>query len=791
MSEPEPLLPVDPWCLREPDLDLERLGQMESLFALSNGHIGMRGNLDEGEPHETQGTYLGGFFEHHPLPYPEGGFGYPESGQSLVNVTNGKIIRLMIDDELFDVRYGRVVSHERELEFRSGILRRKVHWISPSGRSVRIKSTRMVSFAHRAIAAIAYTVEVDQPSRIILQSELVANEAPPEIVSDDPRVAEALEDPLVALDRDIEQRGAVLVHRTRRSGLTLAAGMDHDVDCPSQFEIENEAREDWARTTVVTALQPGQKLRVVKYLGYGWSSTRSVPALRDQVAAALTSARYAGWNTLRHAQREYLDEFWDAADVEVDGDPAIQQAVRFALFHVLQAGARAEGRAIGAKGLTGTGYNGHTFWDIEGFVLPVLTLTAPKAAADALRWRGSTLDRARVRAQTLGLEGATFPWRTIDGEETSAYWPAGTAAFHINADIARAFHEYRLATGDEDVDRECGLAVLVETARLWRSLGHFDRHGRWHIDGVTGPDEYSAVVDDNVFTNLLASRNLTAAADACVRNVQLSKDLDVSTEEMAAWRTAADAVYIPYDEELGVHSQSENYTRYGEWDFEASRGKYPLLLNYPYFQLYRKQVVKQADLVMAMHWVPGAFTAEQKARNLDYYERRTVRDSSLSACTQAVICAEVGHLRLAHDYVHEAALVDLRDLHHNTKHGVHIASLAGTWIALVEGFGGLRRDGQDGEELGVDPALPDGISRLSFRVRWHGHRLHVEVAEGEVRCRLLDEDPDARLSLLLCGDVVEVGSAEPVSRPLRSREPLLPEPPQPPGREPARHSVVV
>jgi len=773
-------LPVEPWCLREQGFDVDTLGQVESLFALSNGHLGLRGNLDEGEPVAQQGTYLSGYFEEHALPYAEGGYGYPESGQTIVNVTNGKLIRLLVDDEPFDMRYGQVVSHERVLDFRAGTLHRETEWISPAGRRIIVRSTRMVSFTHRAVAAIAYEVEpVDGPARLIVQSQLVANEEPPEVDGRDPRVAAALRDPLAAVGQDVEDDGVILLHRTRTTDLTMAAGMDHDIECPNQYEVEHEAREDWARTTVVTVLQPGQTLRVVKHLAYGWSGTRSAHALRDQVAAALTSARYAGWDTLVREQREYLDDFWEAADVEVDGDPILQQAVRFGLFQILQAGARTEGRAIGAKGLTGTGYDGHTFWDIEGFVLPVLVMTAPDAAAHALRWRASTLPLAKARAETLGLAGAAFPWRTIRGEETSAYWPAGTAAFHINADIARAFETYRLVTGDGELERECGAEVLVETARLWISLGHHDRSGVWHVQGITGPDEYTAVIDDNVFTNLMAARNLRAADGACTRHPEIAEALGVTAEERASWLAAADAVHIPYDEELGVHPQCEGFTTYAEWDFHNGT-QYPLMLHAPYFQLYRTQVIKQADLVLAMHWCGEAFTAKEKAWNLDYYERRTVRDSSLSAATQAVMCAEVGHLDLAHAYLHEAALVDLRDLQGNTNQGLHVASLAGTWTGIVDGFGGLR---EDAERLSVAPALPDSVRGLTFRIRWHGMALKVEADHDVVTCTLLTDDGED-MHMRVYDEEVTVRPGESVTRPTRRPVPLLPEPPQPPGRAP-------
>ncbi len=773
--------PVEPWQVRETFLDLDDLARSESLFALSNGHIGMRANLDEGEPYGFPGTYLNSFYETRPLPYAEAGFGYPEDGQSRINVTNGKVLRLLVDDEPFDVRYGDLVAHERVLDMRAGTLTRAAHWRSPAGKQVRIRSTRLVSLTHRGVAAIEYLVQaLDEFVRITVQSELVANEDEP-APSADPRVAAVLKNPLEAVQHENSASGALLVHRTRVSGLMMAAAMEHKVEVPGRVEVDTHAGEDWARTTVICGLRPGQQLRIVKYLGYGWSSLRSRPALIDQASGAIAGARYTGWKGLLDSQRKYLTDFWDCADVEVEGDPDCQQAVRFGLFHVLQASARAERRAIAGKGLTGTGYDGHAFWDTEGYVLPVLTYTAPYAAADALRWRASTLDLARDRAAVLDLEGASFPWRTIAGQECSAYWPAGTAAWHINADIAMAFERYRVVTGDESLEAECGLEVLVETARLWLSLGHHDRHGVWHLDGVTGPDEYTAIVRDNVFTNLMAAHNLRTAVQACERHPETAHAMGVSTEETAAWRDAAAAAHIPYDAELGVHEQCAGFTTLREWDFTQNPA-YPLLLHEPYVRLYPSQVIKQADLVLAMHWQSHAFTPEQKARNVDYYERRTTRDSSLSPCTQAVMCAEVGHLELAHDYTYEAALIDLRDLHHNTRNGLHMASLAGAWTALVEGFGGLR---DDEGVLSLHPQLPSGISRLRFRLGWRSFRLTVDVNHTEVSYVLRD-GPDGRLTIRHAGEPLELVAQVPMTVPIRLRTPLLPPPQQPPGREPLR-----
>ena len=774
-----PAFTIEEWKIRETHLHLDILAQTESIFALSNGHIGLRGNLDEGEPYGLPGTYLNSFYELRPLPYAEAGYGYPESGQTVINVTNGKLIRLLVDDEPFDVRYGKLQSHERELDLRDGVLRRSVRWTSPTGRTVKVSSVRMTSFTQRAIAAISYEVEpLDAPVRVVLQSELVANEALPD-QGRDPRAGIVAASPLVCEEHLAQGTVGLLVHRTRVSHLRIGAAMDHHIEGPAKTVVTSESSPNVARVSITAQLKPGERLRIVKLIAYGWSGQRSRPAIHDQVIAALSAARLTGWEGLLGEQRAYLDDFWVRADVELEGDPQIQQAVRLALFHVLQAGSRGEQRMIPAKGLTGPGYDGHVFWDTEIFVLPMLTLTLPRAAADALRWRHSTLEQARKRARQLGLRGAAFPWRTIRGEECSGYWPASTAAFHINADIAYAVAYYIEATGDTAFEEEVGLELLVETARLWRSLGHFDAAGRFRIDGVTGPDEYSALADNNVYTNLLAQHNLRWAVEAARRYPQAAQELGVDDGELASWREAAERMLIPYDERLGVMPQDESFTEHEVWDFaDTAPDQYPLFLHFPYFDLYRKQVIKQADLVLAMQLRSDAFTAEQKARNFAYYEPLTVRDSSLSAATQAVLAAEVGQLQLAYDYLGEAALMDLDDLEHNVRDGVHIASLAGSWTALVAGFGGLRS--HDGS-LSFAPRLPDGIIRLAFRVMFRGRSLRVEVRATEATYRLLDGLP---LVVWHHGDEITLSVDEAVTRPISPMQ-AGPRPTQPAGRTPA------
>ncbi|MFD5401368.1 glycoside hydrolase family 65 protein [Streptomyces griseorubiginosus] len=773
---------VEPWAVRETSLNLDVLAQSESVFALSNGHVGWRGNLDEGEPHGLPGSYLNGVHELHPLPYAEAGYGYPESGQTVIDVTNGKILRLLVDDEPFDLRYGRLVSHDRTLDLRRGVLERTCEWISPAGSRIRVRSTRLVSLTQRAVAAVAYEVEpVDSRTRVVIQSELVTNESLP-APNGDPRAAKALKSPLEHEEGFADGTRLRLVHRTRQSGLRVAVAADHVIDGPGRTTTSSEEMVDLARLTVTSVLEPGQRLRVEKLVAHGWSGVRSRPAMSDQVDAALAAAAHSGWEGLLDEQRGYLDDFWGRADVEVDGDEEIQQAVRFALFHVLQAGARAEQRAIPAKGLTGSGYDGHAFWDTETFVLPLLTYTEPGAVAEALRWRQDTLPAARERAAQLGLRGAAFPWRTIDGSEGSAYWPAGTAAFHINAAVADAVVRYTEATGDLDFEHDTGVELLVETARLWRSLGHHDHRGDFHIDGVTGPDEYTAIADDNTYTNLMARANLLAAAEACARHPRRAAELGVDDEESAAWRDAAEAVHIPYNDELGVHEQHAGFTRHQQWDFAGtSADQYPLMLHFPYFDIYRKQVIKQADLVLAMYlcssWFEEFHDEEQIARNFAYYEPLTVRDSSLSACVQAVVAARAGHLSLAYAYTAEAALMDLADLANNTRDGLHIASLAGTWTALVAGFGGLRRDGAS---LRFAPRLPERFSRLAFNLRLLDRCLRVEIGPDKATYTLVSGAP---LTISHHGTPLTLNGDGPVVRPVPAPHDR-PAPDQPPHRAP-------
>ena len=590
-------------------------------------------------------------------------------------------MRLLVDDEPFDVRYGTLDAHRRSLDLRAGTLDRQVEWRSPAGDGVRVHTTRLVSLTQRAVAALCYEVEpIDSrcgwccsPSWSPTRSCRRGRRSAPRRCSNGPSTARSTASGHRGGD------GA----RTHHSGLRVASGMRHVIDGPENTHLDISSSPDICRLTVATRLAAGQRLRIVKFLAYGWSSQRTRPALHDQVVAALAAARLTGWEGLLAEQR-LPRRLLGRGRRRVGGDAEVQQAVRFGLFHILQAGA---GRAAPdpRQGVDRTGYDGHTFWDTETFVLPVLTYTKPEAAASALAWRKLTMPVAQERAAELRLEGAAFPWRTIRGRESSGYWPAGTAAFHINADIAGAVVRYVDATEDREFEHDIGVDLLVGTARLWRSLGHHNHDGHFRIDGVTGPDEYSAIADNNVFTNLMAQQNLRAAAAVAGRHADRAAELGVSTEEAASWRGAADAILIPYDE-LGVHPRARGSRT-------TPCGTSPP----PAPSATRSCCTSTTSTCTASRWSSsptwcspctcGATPSPPRRRTATSAEALTVRDSSLSACTQAVMAAELGYLELAYDYLAEAALMDLEDRNQNTGDGLHMASLAGAWTALVEGSG--------------------------------------------------------------------------------------------------------
>ena len=745
----------DPWRLVETRFDERYLAAAESLFATANGYLGMRGTCDEGQPVVHNGTYVNGFHETWPIVYGEEAYGFAKLGQTIVDVPDAKIIRLYVDDEPFFLPTATLEGFERALDMRAGTLDRELVWAHSSGQRVSIRSRRLVSLEHRHLAAIEYEVT------------LLANDAPVVIVSEvvdsdstthpngDPRTRQFGCEVLDAeVSRTADAR-VVLGYATRSSGMTLSCAIDHDVRTDCSFRVKTSADESAGRVVYSIDGTVGTRIRLVKYITYHSSRRRQVEELCQRAERVLDRAVEKGFQDLIDSQRRFLDDFWDCSDVEVRDNPEWQQTIRFNLFHMCQATARAEGVGVPAKGLTGPGYEGHYFWDTEIYVLPFLTYTKPRVAQNLLRVRHDFLDEARERAREVNQRGALFPWRTINGNEASAYYAAGTAQYHINADIVYALRKYVDATGDRDFLKDVGAEILVDTARLWVDLGFFGRHdGKFRINGVTGPDEYNTVVNNNLYTNLMARENLWYAVETIgalsandpQRFASLVRDTGLRPDEIDDWRQAADRMYLPYDERDGVHLQDDSFKDKQDWDFDSTPAeKYPLLLHYHPLVIYRYRVVKQADVVLAMFLLGHEFSHDQKRRNFVYYDRLTTRDSSLSCSIESIIAAEVGEMDKAFSYSLDAGLMDLADVAGNVQDGCHVASMGGFWMTLIYGFAGMR---DAGGRISFAPKVPERLGGLRFSLQIRGQRLEVDltpasatyVVKGQAPLTIVHED---------------------------------------------------
>ncbi len=738
---PEFIFPIEDWRLVERAYVPEYLAQTETMFSTANGYFGMRGGFEEGTPACEHGTFVNGFHETWPIPYGEHAYGFASTGQTIVNVPDGKIVRLYVDDEVFDLSRATVIDYERALDMRAGTLNREVLWETPTGKRVRVRSCRMVSFTERHLAAISYEVTVlNAAAPIVVSSELILHQQPRMLAEDDPRLARQLDrSVLVPRIHQFEGNRILRSYTTRSSQMTLACAVDHALETECETTSDHEASDEFDRLVFSINAEAGKPVRLTKFLTYHSSRTISSEEQLDRARRVLDRAVPRGFGQLLEDQRRYLDDFWFRSDVEVGGvHSRAQQCLRWDLFQLLQATARADGAGVPAKGLTGQAYEGHYFWDIEMFMIPFLVYTDPLAARNLLMFRYHMLDSARQRAREVSQKGALFPWRTISGQEASAYYAAGTAQYHINAAISYAIRKYVEVTGDEEFLCTCGAEILVETARLWYDLGFFSdrRNGRFCIHAVTGPDEYATVVDNNTYTNLMARENLRYAVEA----IRMLKDKHprayerllfstrLNAEEPKDWQRAAEAMYIGFNESLGIHPQDDSFLNHQAWDFaNTPLDHYPLLLHYHPLVIYRRQVLKQTDVVFAMFLLGEDFTREQKLRNFDYYDPLTAGDSSLSACIQSIIAAELGYQRKATEYWKYALLMDMADVGGNVKDGCHIAALGGSWMAAVYGFAGMR---DRGGELSFDPRPYIGSLRFALKVR--GQRLEVHMEDGSI-----------------------------------------------------------
>ncbi len=738
---------TDPWRLIRRGHGVPTRAQEESLFALANGSLGVRGGLEEGDS-QTQGSFLSGAWERTPIEYHERFPGFARSTDTRVPVADGTRIGLSLGDRAVQLDDGEWLDFSRTLDLRHGCLQRSLRWRSADGTTLEIRAERLVALDTPGLLAIRYCVRsIDYSGTITLESAIdTARDAAGQ--GEDPRIGTRVDGGLRNAGAAADAGQAWVRQHTSHSDIQVLCGQRNLL---REGDLAFHAAATSPRgvsQTFAGQLQPGQQLVLEKYVAYAWTlpAEQTAPEhLSSQVEQILQQAVTTGYATLAHRQSLELERFWAAADLAMPGDAETELALRLNLFHVYQSSPRDSSGSIAAKGLTGEGYEGHYFWDAEAFMLPAMVGVAPELARHMLEYRYRTLDRARLHAREMNhARGALFPWRTISGDECSAYFPSGSAQYHINAAIAWAIRLYVDASGDDAFLQTQGAEMLFETARIWLDVGHFNarRNGAFCIHEVTGPDEYSALVDNNHYTNRMAQRHLRDAAAVARRMLaqsptafaELSARIGLHADEYALWQRAADAMYLPVDAQLGIFPQDDGFLDKPRLPPQnTEHGKQPLLLRLHPLTIYRHQVCKQADALLGLVLAGDDVDREAKRRNLEYYESVTVHDSTLSASTFAILAAEVGQLDKASRYFQETLRVDLDDLHGNASHGLHMAAMAGSWLALTWGFGGLRVI--DGVPA-LSPRLPPAWPGYRFGLRWRDSQLRVEVDADGVRYSL-------------------------------------------------------
>jgi alpha,alpha-trehalose phosphorylase len=698
-----------------------------------------------------EGTYINGFYESDTIQYGEIAYGYAENSQTMLNVTNGKPIKLYIEDEEFDMLKGEVLEYRRELNFKEGVLKRDIVWRSPKGKEVKINIKRLVSFKSRHLIAINYKVTpLNFQGNIKLLSS-VDGDVTNLTVEDDPRVGSGLKGRVLNVDKVMYQESCQrILQSTKRTKFSIACAAANELITESRYSIDSICEKFTVGAIYNVKGVLGQSIELNKYVTYVTSLDYSKEHILDKAYDFAVESKEAGFEEAEKQQKSFMDDFWHRSHVSIEGDEAVQQGIRFNMFHLLQSAGRDGKTNIGSKGLTGEGYEGHYFWDTETYMLPFFLFSNPQIARKLLEYRYSILDKARERAvQMAHTKGALFPWRTIGGEECSAYYPAGTAQYHIDADIAFAVKRYVEATEDYEFLINYGAEILFETARMWSELGEFikTKGNKFCINGVTGPDEYTAIVNNNCYTNLMAGENLNYAYKTALwmkENVSeefnnLIEKIALEEDEIIYWKKASANMYIPYNEELKIHLQDDAFIDKAQWDFENTpKENYPLLLHYHPLVIYRHQVCKQADVVLAMYLLSNKFSLEDKKRNYDYYEGITTHDSSLSTCIFSIQASEIGYHDKAYEYFMNTARMDLDDCKGNTQNGVHAANMAGTWLCLVNGFGGMRAYDN---VLEFNPNIPETWEKYSFRINYRNRLIAVTVDQNGTQYELIEGEP--------------------------------------------------
>ncbi|MCM1234539.1 MAG: family 65 glycosyl hydrolase [Ruminococcus flavefaciens] len=721
------------------DLSQDNLLLAETLFHSANGYLGVRSNFEEGYPEGSKsirGTYINGVYDFSQMNQAEKLHGLIEEKQTMLNVVDTQGIVLYVDGEKFTMFSGKVLEKSRVLDMGRGITIRHIVWENSLGKQVRIDITRMASFAYQQLFLVKYEVTPLNFSGTVEIKSFHEGQVSNYFDPSDPRVAGEASQYLHLEKVAVEDGSSVITAKTSKSQISICSIVKNITDTKPQDIEKNESS---VTETFSLDVAEGKTSRFYKYTILADSAhyDDSGKAARDCLKEVLGMPA----DRLYELQEDYLTKYWDNCALEVYGDEELQKAIRYNQYQLIQSASKDSKGNIAAKGLSGEGYEGHYFWDTEMYMQPFFILNEREVAKNLIRYRYGTLEHAKENARELGhAKGALYPWRTIMGKECSGYFPSGTAAYHINGDIAYSIISYYLATKDLDFMEECGAEILVETARLWMDLGCYHQ-GSFNLNVVTGPDEYTCMVNNNYYTNVLAQYNLNWAVkiyhilEENKKAGALKEKLHITAGELEEFSKAADAMCLLYDKELGINPQDDSFLQKKVWDLKGTPAEsFPLLMNYHPLTLYRYQVCKQADTVMAHFILEDAQDLETMKKSYDYYEKITTHDSSLSTCIFSIMAARFGDAGKAYSYFGESAKLDLFNTHKNTKDGIHTANMGGTYMAMVYGFGGLRIK-ESG--LYLRPLLPDEWEGYQFRILYEDSKLLVEVRGESCVIKLL------------------------------------------------------
>jgi alpha,alpha-trehalose phosphorylase len=717
--------------------DQDSPGKQESLFSLANGYLGFRGFYPERQPVFHAGVFVNGFYDTEPIVYGEKAYGFAEYNQSMLDLPDARSLQVLVDGQVVAVDTGKIIDHRMSLDLKEGVLHRYLEWESPEGSRVRISWEFLVSYTRRQVASMRLTVEPITCSSIKVISS-IAPSSGRMVDYNDPRVRAAHQHINVTrIDSDNSGSGELTGRfATVRSGQVLYCGAVH-TDISGDQVVDMRIQGDRPQIMVLDH-EGSDTLKLTKHMVYVSDQITEEQEIGRTFRDLMKDLRSLCFEQLCREQADVLADFWKRSHLSIPSDEHLELALRFNMFQIFQSAGRDGRTGLAAKGLTGSGYEGHNFWDTEIYGLPFFIFTRPEIARSLLSYRISLMPKARIRSQQLDGRGILFPWRTINGDEASAYFPAGTAQYHINADIVYALMLYLTVTGDRSIMADGGAELLFETARFYADLGFFSerRGGEFCIHEVTGPDEYSALVNNNLYTNLMAQFNLQEAfrVHDSGEYKEVSERLHILPEEAETWKRAADLMYLPFDEELALHPQDDQFLERERWDFEhCPKDRYPLLLHFHPLVIYRHQVIKQADVVLAHLLRSQAFPWYEKRRDYFYYESLTTGDSSLSACIQGIMALEVGDTETGVSYLRKTALMDLDDYQKNVKDGLHTAAMAGSWLALVYGMAGMRM--VDGIPR-FNPIVHRKLNEYLFTVGVRGALLEVSIDERYAQYRL-------------------------------------------------------